>query len=154
VRWEQGRTVIDAMLGKRELERVTPSTEHAAELIAQARRHTSSAQRIADEDPAGAFQLLYDAARKALVAILENQGLRPTSRGGHIAVLEAVSAQLDPPMGKILRPFDRLRRLRNNAEYPRPETPPFTAGDVTQDIPKIEDIVVLAQRVVAEMSPY
>jgi hypothetical protein len=37
------------MLGKRELERVTPSTEHAAELIAQARRHTSSAQRIAED---------------------------------------------------------------------------------------------------------
>jgi hypothetical protein len=154
VRWEQGRIVIDAMLGKRELERVTPSAEHAAELIAQARRHTSSAQRIAEEDPAGAFQLLYDAARKALVAILENQGLRPTSRGGHIAVLEAVSAQLDPPMGKVLRPFDRLRRLRNTAEYPHPDTPPFVARDVGRDIPKIEDIVDLAQRVIAQMSPY
>lgn len=130
MRWEQGRAVIDAVLDKRELERVTPSIEHAAELIAQARRHAASAERIAEEDPAGAFQLLYDAARKALVAILENQGLRPTSRGGHIAVLEAASAQLDPPMGMILRPFDRLRRLRNNAEYPHLDTPPFTAGDV------------------------
>jgi hypothetical protein len=98
--------------------------------------------------------LLYDAARKALVAILENQGLRPTSRGGHIAVLEAVSAQLDPPMGKVLRPFDRLRRLRNTAEYPHPDTPPFVARDVGRDIPKIEDIVDLAQRVIAQMSPY
>lgn len=89
------------MLGARELERVTPSAEHAAKLIAQARRHAESAERIAEHDPAGAFQLLYDAARKALVAILENQGLRPTSRGGHIAVLEAVSAQLDPPMGQV-----------------------------------------------------
>lgn len=98
--------------------------------------------------------MLYDAARKALVAILENQGLRPTSRGGHIAVLEAVSAQLDPPMGKVLRPFDRLRRLRNNAEYPHPDTPPFIAGDVGRDIPKIEAIVDLAQRVIVQMSPY
>ena len=98
--------------------------------------------------------MLYDAARKALVAILENQGLRPTSRGGHIAVLEAVSAQLDPPMGRVLRPFDRLRRLRNNAEYPHSDTPPFIARDVGRDIPKIEDIVDLAQRVVAQMSPY
>lgn len=154
MKWQQGRSVVDAMLEKRELERVTPSADHASELIAQGRRHAASAERIADDDPAGAFQLLHDAARKALVAILENQGLRPTSRGGHIAVLEAVSAQLDPPMGKVLRPFDRLRRLRNTAEYPRPDTPPFTAKDVLRDSPKIGDIVDLAQRVIAQMSPY
>lgn len=154
MRWEQGRSAVGAMLEKRELERVLPSAEHAAGLIAQARRHAASAERIAEDDPAGAFQLLYDAARKALVAILENQGLRPTSRGGHIAVLEAVSAQLDPPMGAVLRPFDRLRRLRNNAEYPRPDTQPFSTADVVRDIPKIADILDLAQRVIAQMSPY
>lgn len=154
MRWVQGRSVVDAMLEKRELERVIPSSDHAAELITQARRHAASAERIAEDDPAGAFQLLYDAARKALVAILENQGLRPTSRGGHIAVLEAVSAQLDPPMGKVLRPFDRLRRLRNSAEYPHADTLPFTAADLARDIAKIEDILGLAQRVIAEMSSY
>ena len=154
MRWEQGRTVIDALLDTRDLERVPPSAGHAAELIGQARKHVASAQRIADDDPAGAFQLLYDAARKALCAILENQGLRPTSRGGHIAVLEAVSAQLDPPMGRVLRPFDRLRRQRNNAEYPRQDTPTLTTDDVTRDIPKIEDMVDLAVRVIDQMSPY
>jgi hypothetical protein len=123
MRWEPGRSVIDALLEARDLERVPPSAGHAAELIGQARKHVASAQRIADDDPAGAFQLLYDAARKALCAILENQGLRSTSRGGHIAVLEAVSAQLDPPMGRVLRPFDRLRRQRNNAEYLRQDAP-------------------------------
>jgi hypothetical protein len=96
MRWEQGRGVIDALLDNRDLERVPASAEHAAKLIGDAQRHVASARRIADEDPVGAFQLLYDAARKALCAILENQGLRPTSRGGHIAVLVAVSAQLDP----------------------------------------------------------
>ena len=154
MRWEQGRSVIDALLQARDLDRVAPSAAHAAELIGQARKHVASARRIADDDPAGAFQLLYDAARKALCAILENQGLRATSRGGHIAVLEAVSAQLDPPMGKVLRPFDRLRRQRNNADYPRQDAPRLTADDVTRDIPKIEDIVDLAVRVVDRMSPY
>jgi hypothetical protein len=154
MRWEQGRAVVDALLDRRDLERVPASAEHAAELIDEARKHVASAQRIVDEDPAGAFQLLYDAARKALSAILENQGLRATSRGGHIAVLEAVSAQLDPPMGKVLRPFDRLRRQRNNVEYPRKDTPRLTADDVTRDIPKIEDMLDLAARVTGQMSPY
>jgi hypothetical protein len=154
MRWEQGRSVIDALLGARDLERVAASAEHAAELIGQARKHMASAQRIADDDPAGAFQLLYDAARKALCAILENQGLRPTSRGGHIAVLDAVSAQLDPPMGKVLRPFDRLRRRRNDAEYPRQDSSGLETADVLRDIPKIEDILDLAAHVVDQMSPY
>jgi HEPN domain len=154
MRWEQGRSVIDALLGTRDLERVPASDKHATELIDQARKHVASAQRITDDDPAGALQLLYDAARKALCAILENQGLRPTSRGGHIAVLEAVSAQLDPPMGKALRPFDRLRRQRNDAEYPRQETPGIKTADVLSDIPKVEDILDLAARVIDQMSPY
>jgi HEPN domain len=131
-----------------------PSAEHADELISQARQHVASARRIADDDPAGALQLLYDAARKALSAVLENEGLRATSRGGHIAVLEAVSAQLDPPMGKVLRPFDRLRRQRNSVEYPRQNAPRLTTEDVIRDIPKIEDMLDLAARVTGQMSPY
>ncbi|MGH3168728.1 MAG: hypothetical protein ACRDN0_22965 [Trebonia sp.] len=154
MRWGQGRSVIDALLGSRDLERVPARAEHAAELIGQARKHVASAQRIADDDPAGAFQLLYDAARKALCAILENQGLRPTSRGGHIAILEAVSAQFDPPMGKVLRPFDRLRRRRNEAEYPRQDTLGLMPADVLRDIPKIEEILDLATRVIDQMSLY
>jgi len=142
------------MLGARDLERVPPSADHAAELIDQARKHVASARRIEDDDPAGAFQLLYDAARKAMSAILENQGLRATSRGGHIAVLEAVSAQLEPPMGKVLRPFDRLRRQRNSAEYPRQDSPSVTTDDVTRDVSKVEDILDLAVRVLGQMSPY
>jgi hypothetical protein len=49
-------------------------------------------------------------------------------------------------MGMVLRPFDRLRRLRNNAEYPQPDTPTLKSDDVTRDIPKIEEILDLAQR--------
>jgi hypothetical protein len=66
MRWEQGRSTVDAMLTARDLERVPPSAEHAAGLLSQARKHIASARRIAEDDPAGAFQLLYDAARKAL----------------------------------------------------------------------------------------
>jgi hypothetical protein len=154
MKWEQGRSTVDAMLTARDLERVPPNAGHAAELIQQARKHVASGRRIADDDPAGAFQLLYDGARKALWAVLENQGLRPTSRGGHIAVFEAVSAQLDPPMGKLLRPFDRLRRQRNKAEYPPQNAPSLTAEDVIRDISKVEDILDLAVRVIDQMGPY
>ena len=55
---------------------------------------------------------LYAAARKALTAMLRQQGLRPTRSGGHEAVIVAAEAQLVPPLGEVLRPFRRLRRAR------------------------------------------
>lgn len=98
--------------------------------------------------------MLYDAARKALTAILENQGLRPTSRGGHLAVYHAVRAQLDPPMGRVLLPFDRMRRRRHDVECPPAGAPELRPEDVTEDVPKVTALLDLAQRVLDEMPPF
>ncbi|MQY14859.1 hypothetical protein SRB5_50350 [Streptomyces sp. RB5] len=101
MKWQQGRAMLDGMLTRGELERLPASRIQADNLLEQSRNHLAAAEAITAIDAIGAYQLLYDAARKALVAVLENQGLRPTSRGGHIAVLDAVSAQLDPPLGAV-----------------------------------------------------
>jgi hypothetical protein len=146
--------VLDGMIARGELERVPAGRDHADLLLSQARRHLASAAAIADSDPAGAYQLLYDAARKSLAAVLENQGLRATSRGGHIAVREAVTAQLDPPLGGVLRPFDRLRRRRNQVEYPSAAAPSIGADEVERDVPKVDEILDLAARVLDQMSPF
>jgi hypothetical protein len=154
MRWQQGRESLDEMLARGELERVPASRDHADVLLEQARRHLSSARDIADSDASGAYQLLYDAARKALAAVLENQGLRATSRGGHIAVREAVSAQLDPPLGAALRPFDRIRRRRNQAEYPAAGQPTFRSEEIVRDLPKVQELVDISAKVLAQMSPF
>lgn len=156
MRWSQGRADIDDMLAaaRPPLQRVPPSREHADRLLDQARRHVVTARMSAESDPEGAYALMYDAARKALTAILENQGLRPTSEGGHLAVYHAVLAQLDPPMGGKLRPFDRMRRRRRDAEYPSSDAPMLTADDVVDDLPKAEEILVIAAQVLDQMSPY
>lgn len=154
MKWQQGRAALDGMLTRGELERVPASREQADSLLSQARNHLAAAQAVTTIDSVGAYQLLYDAARKSLTAILENQGLRPTSRGGHIAVRDTVGAQLDPPLGAVLRPFDRMRRRRNQAEYADLETPAPDADDVAADTPKVKAIIDLAERVIDEMSPY
>jgi len=130
MRWDQGRLAIERMLADGELQRVPASRQQADRLLVQARTHVTSAVRVCGDDPAGGYALAYDAARKALTAILENQGLRPTTRGGHVAVLEAVRAQLDPPMGRALRGFNRMRTRRHDAEYPPADSPEITADDV------------------------
>jgi hypothetical protein len=46
MRWDQGRTDIDRMLADRQLQRVPPSREHADRMLAQARKHLTSAQEV------------------------------------------------------------------------------------------------------------
>lgn len=154
MRWQQGRATLDAMILRREIERVPPSREHADLLMHQASQHLQAARAILSIDPTGAYQLIYDAARKSFNAVLENEGLRATSAGGHIAVREAVLAQLEPPLGKVLRPFDRLRRRRNDAEYPAVGTPPLSATDVESDLPKVQEMVEAVAKVLDQMSPF
>ena len=154
MRWEQGRAAIERMLADGELQRVPASREQADRLLVQAKTHVSSAVRVCGDDPAGGYALAYDAARKALTAILENQGLRPTTRGGHLAVLEATRAQLDPPMGRALRGFNRMRTRRHDAEYPPTDSPEITADDVLEDQVTAEDLITIATRLLDEMSPF
>lgn len=153
-RWEQGRATIDALLADRRLERVAPSHELAGLLIDQAHRHLTTSAASVDADPVGSFQIAYDAARKALAAVLANQGLRPRGEGAHAVLLIAALAQLDPPIGRDLRHFDWLRRTRNSAEYPMPETPPITAVDAKDALPLAEAIVAIAERVIPNMPVY
>ncbi|HEY7274321.1 MAG TPA: HEPN domain-containing protein [Trebonia sp.] len=154
MRWNQGRATVDRLIADGELQRVPPSREHADQLLAQAHKDLVSAELLRDSNPKRAYESLYDAARMALTAVLENQGLRPTSRGGHIAPYAAVSAQLDPPMGMVLRPFDRMRRTRNRSEYPSFTAPEVTADNVTADVAAARAIVETCQGVLDEMSPF
>ena len=68
-----------------------------------------TARSAIDRDPHSAFVLAYDASRHALTALLAHQGVRPTTRGGHYAVEQAVRAQF----GLGFRQFGALRRRRN-----------------------------------------
>ena len=155
-RWPVGVDVIQRMLDliPPHLQKVHPDREHADMLIEQARAHLTSSSVLAESDPEGAYALLYDAARKALTAILENQGLRPTSKGGHLAVYEATMAQLENVLRKTLRPFDRMRRRRQDAEYPATDAEPFTSDDVAEDLPKATEIVEAAAKLLDQMSPF
>jgi hypothetical protein len=154
MRWNQGRSVVDRLLAARELQRVPPSREHADSLITQARQYLADANGLCDHNPALAYVALYDAARLALTAVLENQGLRPTTRGGHVAPYEAVLAQLDPPAGPRLRPYELMRRTRHRVEYPNFSDTGITAGDVRDDLAASTVIVEICIGVLDEMSPF
>lgn len=64
MKWHQGRDVLVQMVARGELQRIAPSRAQADRLVAQAHGHLAAAQAIAVIDAVGAYQLLYEAARK------------------------------------------------------------------------------------------
>lgn len=122
-RCKQGEAEIDVLIAKGQLGEVKADRGLADLMLAEARRHLASSEATTDTDPTGSFALAYDAGRKALASILENQGLRATSSGGHIAIEDAARAQLVPPMQAEVNQFGWLRKLRNSSQYPSHENP-------------------------------
>ena len=131
--WARGRDVIERLLRDGELESVEASTDVAMQLIKTAQAHVALAALGVNDDPAGALQLSYDAARKASAALLATQGLRATTRGGHIAVIDAVRAQFNDRGGvAVFGKLNRLRRRRNDSEYPSADSPGVTSDDAQE----------------------
>lgn len=147
-RWNKGSNVIERLLDSHHLDRVPADTDTVAALVATARRHIASASTTVDDDPDGALALAYDACRKAATALLAHQGLRPTAAGGHLAVVEAMNAQFPGVAG--LKSIDRLRRRRNQAEYPDPQTyDPVSPDEVHDAIEAATGCVDAAEKLTA-----
>lgn len=154
LRWEQGRTAIDQLLANRRLERIPANRELADVYLEQARAHLRTSTAVQGTDPVGEFQLAYDAARKALAALLVTQGLRPTHSGGHISVYDAIMAQFDPPLGDVFRPFGWMRPLRNDSEYPSVDKPVAAAADAHAGRTAASAMVDAATRLLDELPAY
>lgn len=146
--WQEGKDKVDQLIRDGELQRMEPDLSVAHQLLETARKHLVSANEIRTRDPEGAFAATYDAARKACVALLQTQGLRPTSRGGHIALRDAIVAQFGGLTGgKVLRPFDRLRRRRHDIEYPSGSTT-LDDDEVAEAIQRAQEILTFSEKLV------
>ena len=147
--WERGRAEIEQLLTDGKLERVTPSDEMASRLLAESRAHIALASKGVGDDPAGALQLGYDAARKASAASLAIQGLRGTSRGGHVAVIDAARAQFHDRAGmEVFGKLHRLRRRRNATEYPDADSPTVTVEDARQALDIAREAVQAVKKLI------
>lgn len=146
-RWNKGSEVIERLLEARQIEHVPADADTVVALIASASRHVASAVTTAADDPEGAFTLAYDAARKTATALLAHQGLRPTSTGGHLVIVEAINAQFPGVAG--LKSIDRLRRRRNQAEYPDPQNyDPVTTDEVDDAIEAARACLAAAEKLI------
>ena len=132
---------LDRLVTVGQLQVVDPNGDHAKTLIRKATLHLTASESLLSIDGVGAYSLLYEAARKALTALLVNHGFRPTRTGGHrvipIACADLATSELKP----LLNAFDRMRKSRNELAYPPSEYLDPDPQDVTDDLRKARKIV-------------
>ena len=107
--------------------------------------HLASSAALAKSDPALAYVALYDAARKAITALMQADGYRVANRpGAHQAAGLYAEAQLGRGTAAVhVRAFDRMRQVRNRSEYAHQ---PITTRLLSTDLEHARAIVVAVER--------
>jgi hypothetical protein len=135
---------LDDLISKRLIEPVAGDQPMASEWIEDAKRHIQASQAVESIDPAGAYVLAYDAARKSVAAVLLTTGHRVTSRpGSHQALSRFAKTLADDTGEPALEHLDRLRRNRNRSEY---GSRTFGAAEVKEAIQIAGAIVEVCSR--------
>ncbi|MDD4866079.1 MAG: hypothetical protein PHQ28_02830 [Mycobacterium sp.] len=146
--WGPGRAAITQLVGNGSLEHISGAAADGTYLLEQARQRLAGAHAARTADHIGAFELAYDATRQAITALLVQQGLRPTTRGGHIAVAEAAEAQF----GSHFSTFNTMRRIRNQLEYPRRTTDlELPTADTDRALDNAQYIIDAAEQLLPEL---
>lgn len=140
-RWKLGEAEVEALIKSGELQALTGEAADGTRLLEKASTTLATARGAIESDPDSAYVLAYDAARQALTALLAHQGLRPTSKGGHYAVEQAIRAQF----GQGFRQFGALRRRRNELEYPDRPDDDADAAEATEGVEHAQAIITSAQ---------
>lgn len=146
-RWGLGEAEIEALIASGGLQKLTGDAANGERLLEKASVRLETARSAAERDPDSAFVLAYDAARSAATALLAQQGLRPTTKGGHYAVEQAVRAQF----GVGFRQFGALRRRRNELEYPERPGDYATVEEANASIQSAEAIVTAARGLIEQL---
>jgi hypothetical protein len=145
MRWSAGEAAVERLLEEGHIERLHGAQADGQSWLDRSRRGLEAARIVAEPAPDSCIVLAYDSARQACVGLLAQQGLRPTTSGGHYAIEETIRAQF----GANLRAFGGLRRRRNELEYPLYPTEQATAEEATEVLEIADEII----DVVAKLLP-
>ncbi|NMM18117.1 MAG: HEPN domain-containing protein [Cellulomonas sp.] len=147
-RWPRGEAEIEQLIAAKQLQRVVGGPANGEHLMQKATRTVATASEIARDDPDSAYVLAYDAARYSATALLAQQGLRPTTSGGHYVVEVALRAQF----GDGFRAFGAMRRRRNELEYPSGPGETTTPQEAARAITDAEHLLRAAQQLITTMA--
>ncbi len=148
--WQRGASTVEDLLTQGALERVSGAAADGSSLLESSTGLLESAERELSKYPEAAYVLAYDAARKACVALLAQQGLRIKSGGHHVTTEQVVRAQFGGPF----EAFSSLRRRRAEIEYPRFPGDVVTTGEAAEAIEKARAIHDASTELLTRLSPF
>lgn len=125
------RATVASLLAEGAIERVPVDEDVVSNLLRQAGNHLRTATAgAAAGDPEGAFQLAYDACRKASLALVMATGLRPKGQAAHATTFEAAGV-IASNFGarRIVTDAGHLRYVRHAAEYRAEAVSPADLAD-------------------------
>lgn len=146
-RWMRGEAAIEQLLTVGDLDVIGKSASDGSALLEQARRRLKVAEAALAIDTDAAYTNAYDAARLAATALLTQQGLRPTTRGGHRAVENAILAQF----GQGFSQFSVLRRRRHELDYPDTTYSEASATEAQSAVTTAQLFVETAAKILPEL---
>lgn len=95
-----------------------PKDDRAARMLLQGARDHLKAAGLPGIDAKSAYILLYEAARKAVDAVLAADGCRVSSGdAAHKIRIEQVRKRLGQEHGRLLARIDQARKARHNVSY-------------------------------------
>ncbi|MGB5937737.1 MAG: HEPN domain-containing protein [Ornithinimicrobium sp.] len=112
--WATGQQAVEELLAEGLVIRLVGADAGRRDLMARAHQLLTSAGVLVDSDPATAYLVAYDAAKHAAMALLAEQNLRVSGKNGHLVMQKVLLAQFHG----VFNDFDRLRRRRNDLDYP------------------------------------
>lgn len=150
MRWSTGETTVERLLADGRIERVQGAQADGESWLERARRSLDAARMIAESAPDSSVVLAYDAARQACVGALAQQGLRPTTAGGHYVIEEVMRAQFGP----VLRNFGGLRRRRNELEYPLYPTEQADEAEAAETLQTAAEVIEAVAKLLPNLGFY
>ena len=144
-RWKTGEAEIERFLQNGELQQLVGEAANGKPMLAKAAQKLVTARTALDSgDFDSALTLAYDASRIATSGLLMQQGLRPTTDGGQVVVVQAMRAQF----GNGFRQLDPMRRRRHELEYFKRAGDSATEVEATDAVLAADSIIEAAEKLI------
>lgn len=115
-------TNYSRLLEDRRILREPAARGQVKQQLGAARRDLETARGLLTDENEWAYNIAYNAMLLAGRAVMFSDGYRPTTTGGHAAVVDFLRIRLDASFAEMVQMMDRMRRQRHRIIYDAPGT--------------------------------
>jgi uncharacterized protein (UPF0332 family) len=105
------------LLKDRRIRREPTARGQVNQQLAAARRDLGTARGLLTDKNEWAYNIAYNAMLLAGRAVMFSEGYRPTTTGGHAAVVEFLRIRLGASFAEMMQVMDQMRRQRHRIIY-------------------------------------